>query len=351
MRFIEDGPQIIKDCDLQSRNTLGVAARSRYFVSVRSVRELQQALDAADEMKVPILILGGGSNLLFVGDFDGMVIHIALKGIDVAASNRGQGSVMVSVGAGEVWHDLVKYCLQHGLHGLENLALIPGTVGAAPVQNIGAYGVELKDFFVRLSALVIETREIITMDLVQCRFGYRDSIFKQQLKNRVIVLAVSLRLSTEPHVETSYGSLREALEDHPEPIRPRDVFEAVCQIRRSRLPDPEELCNAGSFFKNPVIPVAEFQSLLERFPQLPSFSAGQDAVKIPAAWLIEQAGWKGKRQGAAGVHTQQALVLVNHGGATGQQMLELAEAIQNSVIKMFGITLEPEVQRVGQGPS
>jgi UDP-N-acetylmuramate dehydrogenase len=344
---------ILEDYDLRAHNSFAISARSRYFCSVRSIDELRQALAAAAHFDVPVLVLGGGSNVLFVQDYTGMVIHIALQGITIAAAE--ESSVIVTAAAGENWHHLVSYCLNQGYHGLENLALIPGNVGAAPVQNIGAYGVELKDFFVELSALLTDSGEIVSMNLQQCHFAYRDSIFKQELKNRAVVLSVSLRLSTEPLTRTAYSSLHGALVNHPGPVMPADVFSAVCEIRRSRLPDPAVLGNAGSFFKNPLIPVSDYLNLRASYPNMPAFSvnpqsssqddpADSGLIKIPAAWLIEKAGWKGKRMGAVGVHTEQALVLVNYGGGTGQQLLDLAVSIQESVARSFGIQLEAEVR-------
>jgi UDP-N-acetylmuramate dehydrogenase len=340
---------ILENYDLRAHNSFAISARARYFAEVSNVDELQQALGDAAQLNVPVLVLGGGSNLLFVQDFPGLVIHITMRGIQVSASEKS--SVTVTAAAGENWHHFVNYCLNHGYYGLENLALIPGSVGAAPVQNIGAYGVELRDFFVELAALLIDTGEIVHLNLQQCRFGYRDSIFKQELKNRAVVLSVSFRLSTEPCLRTAYGSLQTALAHHARPITPADVFAAVCAVRRSKLPDPAVLGNAGSFFKNPIIAIEHYTLLLEKYPDLPSYtlhlqnsSEKTGFIKIPAAWLIEKTGWKGKRLGEVGVHTEQALVLVNHGGGSGQQVLDLAVSISESVATTFGIHLEPEVQ-------
>jgi len=344
---------ILENYDLKAHNSFGVSARARYFTAVQDVNELQQALAAAAQLDVPVLVLGGGSNLLFVQDFPGFVMHIAMRGIQTSAIE--ESTITVTAAAGENWHHFVDYCLQQGYYGLENLALIPGSVGAAPVQNIGAYGVELKDYFVELTALLIDTGEIVRMNLRQCRFGYRDSIFKQELKNRAVVLSVSFRLSTEPCINTAYGSLQTALAQHTQPLTPVDVFSAVCAVRRSRLPDPAVLGNAGSFFKNPIISSRHYMLLLKKYPDLPSYSLSQqdraengparpEFIKVPAAWLIEKAGWKGRQAGAVGVHTEQALVLVNHGGASGQQVLDLAMSISESVATVFGIQLEAEVR-------
>ncbi len=345
--------EILEYHELQAYNSFAISARARYFSEVHDVDELRQALAAATQLDVPVLIMGGGSNLLFVRDFPGLVIHIAMQGIQISAEEKS--SVMVTAAAGENWHHFVSYCLQHGYYGLENLALIPGSVGAAPVQNIGAYGIEIKDSFVELKALIIDSGEIVSMNLQQCRFAYRDSIFKRELKNRAVVLSVTVRLSTEPCISTAYGSLEAALAHHARPIMPADVFAAVCAIRRSKLPDPAVLGNAGSFFKNPIVSIENYTQLLEKYPGMPSYPLNPDAsavlhpgnpefVKVPAAWLIEKSGWKGRRLGAVGVHTQQALVLVNHGGGSGQQLLDLAMSISESVASAFGIHLEAEVR-------
>jgi len=344
---------ILENYELQAYNSFAISVRARYFTAVHNVEELRQALAAAAQLDVPVLVMGGGSNLLFVQDFPGLVIYIAMRGIQTSAAE--ECSVIVTASAGENWHHFVSYCLQHGYYGLENLALIPGSAGAAPVQNIGAYGVELKDFFVELTALMIESGEIVSMNLQQCRFGYRDSIFKQELKNRAVILSVSCRLATEPSTSTAYGSLQIALAHHTQPITPADVFAAVCAIRRSKLPDPAVLGNAGSFFKNPVISVEHYRVLLERYPDMPSYAlnaenssehslGNREFIKIPAAWLIEKSGWKGKRLGAVGVHAEQALVLVNHGGGSGQQVLDLAMSISESIATTFGIQLQAEVR-------
>jgi UDP-N-acetylmuramate dehydrogenase len=341
--------QLREFVDLRPYNTFGISATARYFVSVDSAQTLRAALAEARQKGLPLLILGGGSNLLFIGDFPGLVVHIAIRGVQVCADPADSQSVLVTASAGENWHALVRHCMDHGYYGLENLALIPGSAGAAPVQNIGAYGVELKDVFSHLQALLTDSGEIITLDREHCAFGYRDSVFKRELKARAIVLSITLRLGLEPRVTTSYGSLMAALADHPAQVTPEVVFETVCGIRRTRLPDPEKLGNAGSFFKNPVIPVTKYEELLKEWPDLPYFSSGPENVthiKIPAAWLIEQAGWKGRRVQAAGVHQEQPLVMVNHGGASGEQILQLAMAVRDSVEAKFGIPLEPEVQIV-----
>ncbi len=344
---------MLEQVDLKPYNTFGLSAFARYFCSVTSVNDLQRALAFAKEIDLPVFILGGGSNILLREDFPGLVIRIALEGI--VSHPQDDGSVIVTAASGENWHGFVEYCLHNGFYGLENLALIPGSVGAAPIQNIGAYGVEVKDSITELQLLDCDSMSIEVMTAEQCDFGYRDSIFKNELKGRKIVLSVSFRLHTTPDVNLVYGALAQALAQTTDSPRPQDVFDAVCQIRRSKLPDPKILGNAGSFFKNPVISVMQYEKVLQLFPTIPSFPVDQrtvqkkyneavDAVKIPAAWLIEQAGWKGKTLGGATVYHLQPLVLVNSGNASADEIVALAGQVMESVKAQFEIVLEPEVQ-------
>jgi len=339
---------------LKAFNTFGVEARARRLVHVTDLDELLAALRLADRLGIPHMLLGGGSNVLFVDDYPGVVIHMASQGIEMDLPRAH-----MHIAAGENWHQTVETALSHHLYGLENLALIPGSVGAAPVQNIGAYGVELSQCLDYVDVLDIETSLVTRMSAEECRFAYRDSIFKQELKRRSIILAVGLQLSREARVETSYPSLSAhlgsrlapVLADSAEmssetPITPEIVFEAVCEIRRSRLPDPQQLGNAGSFFKNPVLSFEQLKELQKDYPDAPYYEHAENQVKVPAAWLIETDGWKGHRSGDAGVHTEQALVLVNHGGATGQQIIQLARLIAAGVRRRFNITLNPEVRIV-----
>ncbi len=350
-------------------NSFGVPSRARYFASVGTVEELSYALEFAAQQKLRIHVLGGGSNTLFVGDFSGLVLHTNLHGREV---DTGSGEVLLA--AGENWHQAVIHCLNKDLYGLENLALIPGNTGAAPIQNIGAYGVELTRFFQQAEALNRNTGERRTFNRAACQFGYRDSLFKR-VANPWIILSLSLRLNTEPAPEYSYPALAKALAEQPaQPPAtgksqharatpdttptPQAIFDAVCHIRRSKLPDPARLGNAGSFFRNPLVSGKQFAELKAAHPELPSFpaSAGKPAdksanekdeqLKIPAGWLLEQLGWKGQRKGQAGVHEQHALVLVNHGGATGEDILTLARDMQTSVQDRFSINLEPEISIV-----
>lgn len=329
--------------DLSALCSFAVPARARYFVALEQEDELPAVLEKANDQDLPVLILGGGSNVLLTDDFPGLVIKIDLKGISVRTDGSSSDHVLLTAAAGENWHALVEYCLKNNLSGIENLAMIPGCVGAAPVQNIGAYGVELSDSLLNVRYFDLQFQQVIQLSKDECQLAYRDSIFKNSLRGKAVILSVCLRLSKTPMLKIEYPALQQALRDNPEPTA-RDVFNAVCDVRRSKLPDPAVLGNAGSFFRNPVISSEQYRALLLKWPALPCYATdAADKVKLPAAWLIEQAGWKGKRQGDAGVHEQQALVLVNHGHASGSQILQLAKAIARSVKQQFGISLEPEV--------
>ena len=285
-----------------------------------------------------VQILGGGTNVLFTRDFPGLVLRQDWRGI-----TRLEEPGRLRVAAGEDWHGLVEYCLVNGLHGLENLALIPGTAGAAPIQNIGAYGAELADFFLELSAWDREQNALTVFDREACEFAYRDSIFKQS-GERYVVLSMTLDLQQDWQPNLAYPALRDALAATPNPA-PRAVFEAVCAIRRSKLPDPAVLGNAGSFFKNPLVSREKYQALLAEIPDLPSYPVAEEQlVKLPAAWLLDRLGWKGRQRGRAAVHDRHALVLVNPGEASGEDLLLLAQAMSSSVLERFGIALEPEVR-------
>lgn len=330
--------------DLKAHNTMGVAAKARYYVSVESTQALKELLADPVYSQIPKLMLGGGSNMLFIDDFDGMVIHMNIRGIEIIEENEKE--VHLKVGAGMSWHQLVLYCVNEGWGGIENLSLIPGSVGAAPIQNIGAYGVELDQVFISLEAISVETGESKEFTKSQCAFGYRDSIFKQELKGKYIITSVTLALQKQPLVNTTYRALAEKLAEKgiSDPSI-KDVSDAVIEIRSSKLPDPNEIGNTGSFFKNPVISQQAFSKLEDKYPDIPSYPAGEE-VKVPAAWLIDRCGWKGKQFGDAGVHKNQALVLVNYGSATGEEIWKLAQNIRSSVKDTFGITLNPEVNLV-----
>jgi len=335
-----------ENVDLQALNTFGLRARARWFCVVNSESDLQEGLQFAEKKSLPVFVLGGGSNILLRADVPGLVLHMQMKGIQLLSQE--QGVVDVEAACGENWHGFVSHCLMQGWHGLENLALIPGSVGAAPIQNIGAYGVEVCERIFSVTVFNTESGKTETLGAAQCGFGYRDSVFKRQYKGSRIVLRVVFRLHSTAVVNVSYAALGQALENNPTPS-PADVFAAVSAIRRGRLPDPQELGNAGSFFKNPVISSAQFAALQQRFPDLPGYGVAGDAgaiVKVPAAWLIERAGWKGRRLGQAGVYARQSLVLVNHGAASAQDIVGLARAIMADVENLFAIALEPEVQWV-----
>lgn len=326
---------------LKSFNTFGIDCNARYFISINSKEELRNVL--ASESKKELFVLGGGSNLLLSRDINGLVLHINMKGIRVLSQQEEE--VVVEAKAGENWHEFVRYCLANDFGGVENLALIPGNVGTAPIQNIGAYGVELKDVFEGCTALKIDTLEEVHFRKEDCLFGYRDSIFKHRAKNKYIITEVLFRLTAKNHMlHTSYGDIQRVLDEKGVANASiKDVAQAVIDIRSSKLPDPKVLGNSGSFFKNPIIDAHEFQKFRNRFPEAPFYEVSPTEFKIPAGWLIEQAGFKGKRFGDAGVHKNQALVLVNYGQASGREIWELALQIQEKVKTLFGILIEPEV--------
>jgi len=330
---------IKKNHNLKKLNTFGLPAMAKQYVEIHSVADLQLFVktDHGDPH-----ILGGGSNVLLTGDVPGVVLKNEIKGVGIEHATD-QHSV-VWAGGGVVWHELVMWSLQQNLGGLENLSLIPGSVGAAPIQNIGAYGVELKDVFHHLEAVDLATGRFREFSNEECGFGYRDSVFKNEIKGKYFITKVFLKLAKEPAVQTSYGAIQQVLAEWKTGAPTiQDVSRAVIQIRRSKLPDPREIGNSGSFFKNPEIPVAKFEKLAAAFPSIVSYPLPNGNIKIPAGWLIEKAGWKGKRFGDAGCHEKQALVLVNYGSATGKEIWQLAVQIQDSIKVMFGIELMPEV--------
>ncbi len=336
---------IQENVSLRPYNTFGFEASARLFVEIRSPDDLRAVLQNSALRRLPRLLLGGGSNVLLRGDFEGLVLKISIPGIEVL--RQTEAHVWLKAGAGETWHNLVEYTLTHNFAGLENLSLIPGSVGASPMQNIGAYGVEIKDVFDSLEALHLETGELRTFNHADCRFGYRESVFKHELRGQYAIVSVTFRLDKTPTFHVSYGDIQKTLtEMGVTTLSIQAVSEAVVRIRRSKLPDPAQVGNAGSFFKNPEIPKAQFDELKTRFPDLPGYPTSETAVKVPAGWLIERAGWKGRRFGAVGVHERQALVLVNYGGGTGQEIKDLAEKVQDSVEAQFGIRLTPEVNFV-----
>lgn len=324
---------------LVNLNTFGISVNAQKFCKVDSVKQLVDAIKSVPT-GTPLLVLGGGSNILFTKDFEGVVIQPAIQGIEEIFSDNE--SVLLSVGAGVEWDYLVERTVEMGLGGLENLSLIPGTVGASPIQNIGAYGAEAKDCIDRVITLDINSTHMNEFTNGECMFGYRDSIFKQDLKGKVVVTNVWFKLSKKPVLRTHYGNLEEEL-DRLGSKSLKSVRQAVINIRSSKLPDPKLLGNAGSFFKNPVVSIEKVKGIQEIYGNVPIYPVSDNFVKLPAGWLIEKAGWKGKRIGNVGVHQHQALVLVNYGGAKGSEVLELAKQIQDSVKERFSVDLETEV--------
>lgn len=333
---------------LRFLNTFGIEAAAKYFAEVRSVEEFKELAGDRRFFGEKKLVLSGGSNILLTGDFDGWVVKNAIPGVAVASETDSE--VIVKAGAGENWHDLVVWCIEKNYGGLENLLLIPGLAGAAPIQNIGAYGAELKDVFHELEAIEIRSLVRVKFRAGDCVFGYRDSVFKHKFQGQFLVTSVSFRLTklsapgASYHFRTEYGELRRTLDEMKvQDLSLQAVGDAVCKIRRAKLPDPKELGNAGSFFKNPSVSRAQFKTLVSEYPKMPHYPQPDGTIRIPAGWLIEQCEWKGKTVGCAGSHKTQALVLVNYGGATGQNILDLAVSIQGAVKKRFEIELSLEV--------
>ncbi len=334
--------EIKKDYNLRLLNTMGVDVQAAFFVEIESTDELISAMDFVRESELPFLILGGGSNVLFTGNFNGIVIHNRITGERIVSENGEE--VIIEVMAGENWHDFVLRCVERNFGGIENLSLIPGTVGAAPIQNIGAYGVEIKDILHSVNYIDAATLQAKTILPEDCNFGYRNSIFKNELKGKVVITSVVLRLQKKPKINVQYRALGNYLFEHGvENPDIKEISDAVIAIRQSKLPDPKDIGNTGSFFKNPVISLNKYEELKESYSDLPGYNLPEREVKIPAAWLIDRAGWKGKRVGDAGVHKNQALVLVNHGNATGSEIYGLSKEIQQDIFQKFGIMLDREV--------
>lgn len=331
-----------QNVSLKPYNTFGIDVSSSRFCDVTSADELVALLKDEEHSTQPLLILGGGSNMLLTKDFNGLVIKNSIKGIEIIKEDND--FVFVKAGAGEVWHQFVLYCIANNFAGVENLSLIPGNVGAGPMQNIGAYGVELKDVFHELEAIHIKDRTIRTFSKEDCRFGYRESVFKKEVKGQYVITSVTFRLKKKPVLNTSYGAIEQELQRMgvTQPTI-KTVSDAVIHIRQSKLPDPAVLGNAGSFFKNPEIAVEHYEKVKTQHPGLVAYPASEGRMKVAAGWLIEQCGWKGKRVGNTGSHKDQALVLVNYGGANGDEIYKLALEIQKSVRERFNITIEPEV--------
>ncbi len=330
-----------KNISLKDYNTFGIDINAKSFVSVSSLKQLKTIITENKN----VFILSGGSNILLTKTITEPVIQLNTKGIEILDNKSENNTVFIKVQAGENWHDFVVWCIENDFGGLENLSLIPGNIGTSPIQNIGAYGRELKDVFFELEALKISTNEIITFNKEVCKFGYRNSFFKNEGKGKYIIVNVTFKLTKDHHkLNIDYGAIQTELEnnkiDNPSI---KDVSNAVIAIRQSKLPDPKEIGNSGSFFKNPVISKAHFENLKVTYPKIPFYLLPDNLVKIPAGWLIEQCGFKGKRYGDAGVHKNQALVLVNYGNATGEEILDLAKKIQKTVLTKFNIPVEMEV--------
>lgn len=330
---------------LRKYNTFGIDATAKYFTTFNSVEQLHEVLDDTHLNIKPALILGGGSNLLFTQDIGGLVMKNDIKGMSVVKED--DACFYVNAGAGENWHRFVLYCIENNMAGVENLSLIPGNVGAGPMQNIGAYGVELKDVFYELEAFHLQEKKIVKFSLADCSFGYRESIFKKKYKNQFAITSVTFKLLKQAHFNTSYGAIEKELQRMGiAEISIRVISQAVINIRKSKLPDPAEIGNAGSFFKNPEVSASKFLELKENFNGIIGYALPNNHVKLAAGWMIEQCGWKGYRKGDAGCHAKQALVLVNYGSASGKEIYELSEKILQSVKAKFGVTLEREVNVV-----
>lgn len=334
--------KIIENQSLKNLNTFGLDVNARFYTEVESIEQIREVLQSAKFKNTPLLIIGGGSNILFTKDFDGLVIRMLIKGVEEISCD--DSSVILRVGAGEIWDDLVKYCVNKNYSGIENLSLIPGSVGASPIQNIGAYGSEVKDVFVKLEGINLTTGEIEFYNKEECKFGYRDSIFKHELRNKFIITSVFLKLTKQLKINIEYEALKKEFGNLDlSEITIKDVSETVSRIRRSKLPDTNVLGNAGSFFKNPEIGEEQFSNLKQQFPDIVGYTSKDGKIKVPAGWIIQKCGWKGKRVGNVGSYEKQALVLVNYGNASGKEVFDLSQTIINDVETKFGIKLEREV--------
>ena len=333
---------IIENYPLLKLNTFGVDVKAKYFTSINTINELIELTKTNLFKDLELLILGGGSNILFTKDFDGLVILNDIKGKEIISQNHQ--SVFLKIGAGENWHQLVMYCVDKGWGGIENLSLIPGNTGTAPMQNIGAYGVEIKETFVELEALEISSGRIVKFNNSDCEFGYRESVFKNKMKNQYIILNITLELKKNPVLNINYGEVKAILESQniKNPAI-KEVSNAIISIRQSKLPDPKKIGNSGSFFKNPIVNLNQLELIKKKYPKVVNYEINENEFKIAAGWLIERAGWKGKKFNNYGVHEKQALVLVNYGLANGMEIFELSEKIILDIKEKFGITLEREV--------
>lgn len=330
--------KIINNCPLKERHTFGMDVKADRLIEFANEDELKSALTGAVK---PLLFMGGGSNLLFLNNYSGTVLHSVIDNINIVAED--DNSVSVRVGSGVVWDDFVAYCVEKGWWGVENLSLIPGEVGASAVQNIGAYGVEVKDVLQSIEAISVDDLSKRIFTNAECNYAYRDSIFKKSLKGKYVITYVTYRLSKKANPNIGYGALKSVLAENPSL---KEIRDAIIAVRNSKLPDPKVYGNAGSFFMNPVIPMEQFVELQSRYPEIPSYPASEGYIKVPAGWLIEKSGWKGKSLGNAAVYEKQALVLINRGGATGMEIKHLADTIIEDIKEIFGITLHAEVNYI-----
>ena len=330
--------KIIDNCPLKERHTFGMDVMADRLIEFANENELKSALTGAVK---PLLFMGGGSNLLFLNNYSGTVLHSVIDNINIVAED--DNSVSVRVGSGVVWDDFVAYCVEKGWWGVENLSLIPGEVGASAVQNIGAYGVEVKDVLQSIEAISVDDLSKRIFTNAECNYGYRDSIFKKSLKGKYVITYVTYRLSKKANPNIGYGALKSVLAENPSL---KEIRDAIIAVRNSKLPDPKVYGNAGSFFMNPVIPMEQFVALQSRYPDIPSYPASDGYIKVPAGWLIEKSGWKGKSLGNAAVYEKQALVLINRGGATGMEVKHLADTVIADIKEIFGITLHAEVNYI-----
>lgn len=331
-----------KNISLKPYNTFGINQKAAIFCTVQSREDILELIHTKEFLEGPHLFLGGGSNVLFTKDYPGLVIKNDIKGIELMEEDRNH--IKVKAMSGENWHEFVLHCISNKWSGIENLSLIPGTIGAAPMQNIGAYGVEIKDVFDSLEAVDLDSGEIIQFGLKDCKFGYRESVFKNIFKDKFFILSMTLKLNKNFIPNITYGDIKSILDaSKAKKTTLKAVSNAVIKIRQSKLPDPKKLGNSGSFFKNPIISAEKYKEVLKKFPHIKAYRVSDNEVKIPAGWLIEQAGWKGKKIGNTGSHKKQALVLVNYGNANGEEVRKLAFQIQDSVKQLFGIEIYPEV--------
>ena len=334
-----------KNISLRKLNTFGIDVKCKLYCKVKSVEEVISVINSEEYKNNSHLILSGGSNVLFLKDYEGLIIQNEIKGKEIIEEKSE--STILRVGAGENWHQFVLWSIKNGLSGLENMALIPGNVGASPMQNIGAYGVEVKDFIVSVEGVNLDTKKSFILKNSDCNFEYRDSIFKHELKEKIIITHVNFELSKTPINNTKYGAIKEEIRSLGLPVSAESICKAVINIRTRKLPNPEVIGNIGSFFKNPVISTSDFLKTQKQFSEIVGYKVSETETKVAAGWLIDQCGWKGYRKGDAGVHKNQALVLVNHGNATGEEIISLSKEIQQSVKNKFEIDIHPEVNIIG----